>query len=95
MSPVRIAEEKSLSAAALGITIDENTAIVCLDGILWLTAPATGDIVLARGERVEIRGRGRLAIQALEPSSFIHEHGAKRGFRAIRRWFFEAFARHG
>jgi hypothetical protein len=95
MSPVRIAEQKSLSAGALGITIDENTAIVCLDGILWLTAPSTGDIVLARGERAQIRGRGRLAIQALEPASFVHEHGARRGLRALRRWFSDAFGRRG
>jgi hypothetical protein len=42
--------------------------VTCVSGSLWLTAPDTGDVVVSSRQAVVVRGRGRVVIQAFEPT---------------------------
>jgi hypothetical protein len=52
----------------VGFPLHGPAIVVCFAGTLWVTGPGTGDVVLAPGQRVEIRGKGRVVVEALEPS---------------------------
>jgi len=43
----------------------------CEQGSLWVTSPASGDIVLGEREAVTLEGRGRVVVQALVASRFV------------------------
>ena len=45
--------------------------VSCSRGVLWITQEGNGeDIILKQGQRVTLRSRGRVLIQALKDSSF-------------------------
>jgi len=44
--------------------------VVCVTGRIWVTREGDGeDYVLGPAERMRLRGRGRVVVQALEPST--------------------------
>lgn len=46
-------------------------ALVCLSGVLWVTAHGSGeDVVLTAGQRLALRGRTRVVVQALGPARY-------------------------
>jgi hypothetical protein len=54
----------------LGIGAPGKVAIACLAGVLWVTAPETGDIILVAGDVTTLENRGRIVIEALETAEF-------------------------
>jgi hypothetical protein len=52
----------------LTVDVAEPLVVTCVSGSLWLTAPDTGDIVVSSRQAVVVHGRGRVVIQAFEPT---------------------------
>jgi hypothetical protein len=61
-----------LARRALLALVDANGfELVCHEGELWVTADGlAGDVVLAPGERLTLRGHPRVVISALSAASF-------------------------
>jgi hypothetical protein len=55
-------------SGVVGFPLHGPATVVCFAGSIWVTGPSTGDAVLAPGERLQIRGEGRVVVEALEPS---------------------------
>jgi hypothetical protein len=56
--------------SVLGIGAPGRVAIACVAGVLWITAPETGDLVLVAGDATIIDNRGRIVIEALQTAEF-------------------------
>jgi hypothetical protein len=56
--------------SVLGIGVPGRVAIACIAGVLWITAPETGDVVLVAGDATTIENRGRIVIEALQTAEF-------------------------
>jgi hypothetical protein len=56
--------------SVLGLGTRGKVAIACLAGVLWVTAPETGDIILVAGDTTTLENRGRIVIEALETAEF-------------------------
>ena len=56
--------------SVLGIGVPGRIAIACSAGVLWVTAPDTGDLVLVAGDATTIENRGRIVIEALQTAEF-------------------------
>jgi len=56
--------------SVLGIGVPGRVAIECIAGVLWVTAPETGDLVLVAGDATTIENRGRIVIEALQTAEF-------------------------
>ena len=56
--------------SVLGIGVPGKVAIACFAGVLWVTAPETGDIILVAGDTTTVENRGRIVIEALETAEF-------------------------
>ena len=56
--------------SVLGIGVPGRVAIACVAGVLWITAPETGDVVLVAGDATTIENRGRIVIEALQTAEF-------------------------
>lgn len=56
--------------SVLGIGVPGRVAIACVAGVLWVTAPETGDVVLVAGDATTIENRGRIVIEALQTAEF-------------------------
>ena len=54
----------------LGAALDDWLQVTCDSGLLWVTAPDSGDLLLSGGRSVQLRGSGKLVLQALEPARF-------------------------
>lgn len=54
----------------LGAALDGWLRVTCDSGLLWVTAPDSGDLLLSGGVSVRLRGPGKLVLQALEPARF-------------------------
>jgi hypothetical protein len=63
--------------SVLGIGTPGKVAIACLAGVLWVTAPETGDIILVAGDTTTLENRGRIVIEALETAEFDLETDAR------------------
>lgn len=63
--------------------------IVCLSGVLWVTAHGDGeDIVLNAGQRLTLRGKSRVVVQALAAARYrLDRAGARRALVAtLAHW---------
>jgi hypothetical protein len=59
--------------------------ILCCQGVLWITQEGNReDIVLKESQRVALRGKGRVVIQALAPATFSMTRSAE---KALPRGF--------
>ena len=56
--------------SVLGIGVPGRVAIACSVGVLWITAPDTGDLVIVAGDATTIENRGRIVIEALQTAEF-------------------------
>jgi hypothetical protein len=56
--------------SVLGLGVPGRVAIACIAGVLWITAPETGDVVLVAGDATTIENRGRIVIEALQTAEF-------------------------
>lgn len=63
--------------SVLGIGVPGRIAIACVAGVLWVTAPETGDVVLVAGDATTIENRGRVVIEALQTAEFDIETDSK------------------
>jgi hypothetical protein len=63
--------------SVLGIGTSGRMAIACFAGVLWITAPKTGDLVLVAGDATLIENDGRIVIEALENAEFDIETDSK------------------
>lgn len=63
--------------SVLGIGVPGRVAIACVAGVLWVTAPETGDVVLVAGDATTIDNRGRIVIEALQTAEFDIETDSK------------------
>ncbi len=70
----------------VGFPLQGPAIVVCFTGSLWVTGPSTGDVVLRPGERAEICGKGRVVVEALEPSVIAIEVGAASATRRELPW---------
>ena len=52
------------------VGVPGRVAIACVAGVLWITAPETGDVVLVAGDATTIENRGRIVIEALQTAEF-------------------------
>jgi hypothetical protein len=73
VDPVRSGETRMSAAprilsGVVGFPLHGPATVVCFAGSLWVTGPSTGDVVLSAGQRLKIRGEGRVVVEALEPS---------------------------
>jgi Protein of unknown function (DUF2917) len=63
--------------SVLGIGVPGRVAIACVAGVLWVTAPETGDVVLVAGDATTIDNHGRIVIEALQTAEFDIETDGK------------------
>ena len=57
----------------LGLALTGQLRIDCESGLLWVTGPGSGDVLLEAGTGTVIDGSGRVVIQALRPAEFVLE----------------------
>lgn len=69
-------------SGVVGFPLHGPATVVCFAGSIWVTGPSTGDVVLTPGERVKVRGKGRVVVEALEPSVIGVEEGEEVGSSA-------------
>lgn len=62
-------------SGVVGFPLHGPATVVCFAGSIWVTGPSSGDVVLSPGERLQIRGEGRVVVEALEPSVIGIEQG--------------------
>jgi hypothetical protein len=62
--------------------------IACLSGIAWITDGAGGERIVQGGQRVSIRGKDRICIEAFEPAhiQIIHASASQRFLRGLGKW---------
>lgn len=54
----------------LGAALEGWLQVTCDSGLLWVTAPDSGDLLLSGGATVRVRGPGKVVLQALEPARY-------------------------
>jgi len=54
----------------LGFETAGPARVACEEGSLWVTGPASGDVVLGALEQITVQGPGRVVVQALVASRF-------------------------
>jgi hypothetical protein len=70
-----MSREPKILSGVVGFPLHGPATVVCFAGSIWVTGPSTGDVVLAPGQRVKVSGKGRVVVEALEPSVIGVEQG--------------------
>lgn len=81
-----MAAAPKILSGVVGFPLHGPATVVCFAGSIWVTGPSTGDVVLGPGERLKIRGEGRVVVEALEPSVIGVEQGDEPE-ASPRSWF--------
>ena len=54
----------------LALPLDGQVRVHCAAGVLWVTGPASGDVVLRPGASTILSGHGRVVLEALAPARY-------------------------
>ena len=54
----------------VALPLDGQVRVHCAAGVLWVTGPSSGDVVLSPGASTVLSGRGRVVVEALAPARY-------------------------
>ena len=57
----------------VAIRLDGQVRVLCGSGLLWVTGPSSGDVVLRPGSSTVVSGHGRVVLEALAPARYCLE----------------------
>ena len=70
MDPQKIEEKKLYIKKGEHLSYNSGEfQICCMSGIIWVTWPGSGDVILREGEKISINNKGILCITAFECST--------------------------